>query len=690
MANFRHIFSIVLALLSLCPACLLSALGQRPDKVYVCGKNFCKPFSIAGIGAIRFNDSTMLVGARRFHNADLDSLAFQRPASAYLDAVGQTETVKAAAGAALLDITRRTGEVETATRNVYSAWYMLNVAGLPFTVTTSLDSALMGTRLVVVSSVVSDTTFTAAELQQLSRWVNDGGKLVLIATTPGEGSALTQLVGYGSARDFSQRKQVAWNMALDDKPEFGYIDTDEEQTIIVGRNSALRSYHFQDLTETADTLATTTYGSDLWVVAVRHRVGSGTVYSYGFPWALTVQQAQLGKDSYKRTNNNHYEPSADAVALQLRSIYCHEQQPAVWKFTIPDGYESVLIPTHDCDSKTALDSMYFMSEYEKSLGASCHYFITTHYYAEPQDTGEVRLGEGYTPERVPKVRQLLSDGHTVGSHSIGHFPDFSVAARFPMTVTTRDDYHALYSNRTQQTTGGSTWAEVVLSKLILEGDLGNHVQSFRTGHLCMNDSIPHAEQIGGYHFASCYTAHDMRSEFPFQERLGNVAEGSFNGVLEMPLHFSDVFNSKGDEKMGAGNWQEKVEIWKGIHKKLAANYAPGIVLIHPNRKWKMEAEKMLVDTYDHDRVGIYNFEAYGRFWNTRSATGFTYGFDASRNVITIRLDRELDDYGLLPFAIEGLSAGSLPAVHLTSPDNVVVAIGQLKPTAVTGRYICVF
>lgn len=679
--------TLLLILCCLFLSVLQPAKAQAPQNIYICGKDFCKPFPLGSVSHIRPYNNSTLVNARRYNNADIDSITFTKPSSTFLDNIGKTETLTPTAGAAVLDITQRTGEDEKSKRNAYSAWYMLTVAGMPFTVTTNLSEALSSSRLVVVSSVIDATTFSASELQEISSWVDKGGVLVLSAAIPNGNTTLANLVGYDSAKDFNQRKEITWNTELSYKPEFDYIDTDEERTIIIGKNDSIRCYHFTNLHEGTDTLATMKDGQ--WYMALRHLQGNGVVYSYGIPWGLLIQQVQLGKDSYKRTNNNHFEPSADVITLQLRSIYCHQGSPAVWKFTIPDGYESLLIPTHDCDSKTALDSMYFMSEYEKELGASCHYFITTHYYPEPQDSGEVRLGEGYTADRIPKIKQLLTDGHTVGSHSIGHFPDFSVMERFPMTVTTRDQYHALYSNRTKSTTGGSTWAEVVLSKQILEVDLNNSVKSFRTGHLCMNDSIPLAEQIGNYKFASCYTAHDMKSEFPFQERLGNVAEGEFNGVLEMPLHFSDVFNSKADTKMSEDNWREKVEIWKGIHPKLAANYAPAIILIHPNREWKMDAEKMLVDTYDRSKIGIYNFEAFGNFWNVRSQTGFSYGYDSSANTITIRLDKELDDYGLLPFAIEGIDDSHLPTVHLTSPDNKVVAIGQIKKIA-NGRYLCIF
>lgn len=96
----------------------------------------------------------------------------------------------------------------------------------------------------------------------------------------------------------------------------------------------------------------------------------------------------------------------------------------------------------------------------------------------------------------------MSQGHTVGSHSIGHFPDFSKSERFPLNVVTEEEYAltADHDETTGITTGGSTWAEIVLSKQILERDLGNNVRSFRSGHLCVNKHIPEALSIGDYDF----------------------------------------------------------------------------------------------------------------------------------------------------------------------------------------------
>lgn len=77
----------------------------------------------------------------------------------------------------LLDITQRNGEDENGSsgRNVYSARYMLELAGFPFAVTASLDSALSVSDALLISSPVTDSTFTAGEVAAIRAWVGQGG-----------------------------------------------------------------------------------------------------------------------------------------------------------------------------------------------------------------------------------------------------------------------------------------------------------------------------------------------------------------------------------------------------------------------------------------------------------------------------------------------------------------------------------
>lgn len=188
----------------------------------------------------------------------------------------------------------------------------------------------------------------------------------------------------------------------------------------------------------------------------------------------------------------------------------------------------------------------------------------------------------------------------------------------------------------------------MLSKQIIEEDLGNRVRTFRSGHLCMNKNIPQVLAEGGYDFSTCYSASDVLSEFPFRERIENNWTGD-HGVLQMPLHISDVMY---DAPMSEENWMDKPAIWLDVLGKLAGNYAPAILLIHPNREWKMLAEKMLVERMDRSRIGLWNLEAWGDFWLAREKMDFRYCYVADKATILIKPDDAENELETCLFALD--------------------------------------
>jgi len=85
--------------------------------------------------------------------------------------------------ACVLDMTRANREIEASIRNVYSAEYMLELAGMPSFTTSVLAEALKGSRMIVLSSELKKESFSAAQLDSLYAWVEDGGVLVSPALT---------------------------------------------------------------------------------------------------------------------------------------------------------------------------------------------------------------------------------------------------------------------------------------------------------------------------------------------------------------------------------------------------------------------------------------------------------------------------------------------------------------------------
>ena len=399
----------------------------------------------------------------------------------YLSGTGEPQTLKPCRRMALLDMTNLNKEDETSKRNVYSADYMLEVAGVPNFRTQYLGEATEGADMILLSSEVKKGSFSVSQLDSLIRWVEAGGVLVASCLSDPNGERkekLRQLFGVASVTKGKTRYTLNWSADHFADKELEYIDEEEERVVSLGRGKKRLGesimtcgYALADST-TAEVLARYDTGEN---AVVRHRLGRGTAYLFGFQWRDVIQRSQLNKDfEAQRIYSNAFEPSADVVPLFVRSVFAKHRKVGVWKFTIPDGYESLIIPTHDCDSRTSYDSMYYISQYERALDLKSHFFLTVHYF---RDAGY--LSDFYDDVTKEKARLLLADGHTVGSHSICHFPDFSVTDRFPLTVVTQDEYaaqahHENDSTSTGTTTGGSTWAEVVLSKQIIENDLQNH------------------------------------------------------------------------------------------------------------------------------------------------------------------------------------------------------------------------
>lgn len=589
--------------------------------------------------------------------ADIKRFAFDYINEATQDTTYiSTNDVVAQKHCVLLDLSQQNAHNEEEgehSRNVYSAQYLINLAGMPYAVATNVTEAIAQANMIVCASPFKQSTLTASEIQLLKKWVEQGGVFVAPAIT-NTNSHLCDLFGLESVAYSKERRAFTWREEYLHEQELSYFDEPEERTVSLGRArsttvESIKTYGYQPAT--AEAMA---YFDSTNVAAVlRHRIGQGVIYTFGILWRDVVQRSQLGKNTTAtRITSNGFEPSADIYAFFLRSLHAKINPVSVWKYTIPQGYESVLIPTHDCDSRTAYDEMYWVSEYEKSLGVSAHYFLTVHYF---RDQGY--LSDFYNAETKPKAQRLLVDGHTVGSHSVCHFPDFSNTNLFPATVVTKEAYAASahHDKAIGITQGGSTWAELGLSKLIIEDDLGNRVRSFRSGHLCMNKHMPMVQKAVGYTFSSCYASCNVLSQFPFHERMGNDWTGA-QGVLQIPLHISDVINAN---PMTDTAWNHAPDIWLKVLEKLQGNYAPTVLLIHPNRDWKMFAMRQLVEAMDREKVGLYNFEAYGDFWLAREKMSFDYTYLPDRKSVVVRINEPVEDTAACIFAVDIQSGSKL-------------------------------
>lgn len=589
---------------------------------------------------------------------------------------------------------------EVNNRNVYSAEYICEIAGVPYSRTYSLEEATASANVILITSPVKNSDISDKNYALLKDFVTNGGIIIMPRinnTSPNENikklSGISSIKGNGMD---SNRSLVTW---LDPSiPECSYFDDENEITYSLGRGVyssgtlAVISTQSYDLAtnEGAEALARYNNGEN---AVLKNLIGDGAVYTFGVEWKNVIQRSQNNKDpDAQRKASNAFEPSADIYSFFLRSVVVDQNDVAAWKFTVPDGYSAVLVPTHDCDSETSYNSMHFLSEYEKSLGLSAHYFLTVHYYRDPG-----YFSAFYNDVTREKAGLLFNDGHTVGSHSIGHFPDFSNAALFPMKVVTKDEYAATCTrglngdkeieddpeenqSGSQDTKGGSTWAEVILSRDIINEDFPGqaNVKAFRSGHLCFNENIPTALSEGEFQYTSCHSASDVLSEFPYFQRLwpdGNGYKGELTKVIQMPLHFSDVFHNEATP-FDEHHYKDRVEDWWNVFNKLKNNYASSILLIHPNREWKMWTQRELIDKFDREEVGLYNFQDYGDFWINRFGFDFLTSYDRKNKKVVIEVTK--DNYEKNPHLGIMIEVKEIPEMISIIDENGAVLPSSIK------------
>ena len=353
--------------------------------------------------------------------------------------------------AAILDVTTPNKESEALTRNVASAEYILEIAGLPSFTTTSCAEAVAGASLILISSPIlsgSKATFTTEETTMLIDYVKSGGIVVSPAIEGNMTDGLKELFGI-SGHSTTSKDYTSYTWIDLSRPDMIYFDTPEETTVSIGSISTVSA-----TVSTATPLAY--YGDDQEAIAITcNKLEQGAAYMCGFRWRDVVERLQLGKAMGVSGRSQSFSPYGDIPAFLIRAAITSHNPLTAWKFTSPGGYQSVLIPTHDCDSRTAYDEMHWMADYESSMGLNGHYFLTVHYFRQP-----LYLSQFYCDETLPAVRKLLEAGHTVGSHSVCHYPDFSITERFPMTPFTPESY-AEYATRDIETgiSTGSTLAE---------------------------------------------------------------------------------------------------------------------------------------------------------------------------------------------------------------------------------------
>jgi len=510
---------------------------------------------------------------------------------------------------AVLDLTARNGE--TGDKDIFSLNQALSVAGVPFKVTNDLPTATRSGMIVTTSYIAGDTFETESDRTALRDYVNNGG--ILVATNVSD-TSLAELFGITKGTRTDTRYTMSWQTGTGD-PGLKYFDDPNEQTVRFGNHRYLNVIPTRSF-GLAGGVALAKYDDGSNGV-VKNAYGLGQTYVLGFSFSDVILRSELNLDYQAQiTTSNGFEPTTDTFFLFLRAIYEDRMPAPVWKHTSPGSTGSTVVLSHDVDAQSSIGFMNTFAEAERQRGLSATYFITTRYIDDAQDTDYFDAG-------VDPVKDLLLKNRKLGSHSVGHFPDFQDETRFPEGApgNTRENYHP-YCNGQLVTTGGNVYGELEVSKHLLETVVGAPaISCFRSGYLLFNKKLINVLDALGYKYDSSFNANALLTNFPCLSRYDQSFSGAVSDVYEIPITISDSDLYETRLKMTADNYSLFVDCWIDVVRRNLGNFAMTVLLIHPTYDYKLRAQELFLDQLPVN-LRVTDMETFGAYWRERERFAF--------------------------------------------------------------------
>lgn len=484
------------------------------------------------------------------------------------------------------------------------------VSGLPFIITSDFVECL-DYGVILFSDFLNENFLNDTQKQQLTNYVENGGGVIFSGLNDPD---LFELAGLESASIGNGRHFMTFKSSQSD-PELRWIDEPYEREIKLGSGSGgiypTLAYHVSS----GEVFAL--YRNSNQAAMVRNQYGAGWVYTFGFAWRDVIIRNLLDRDfQANRYYSNSFEATADVFMLMIRGIVAKIIPNTVWLSPAPYDSKAVFIITHDVCSHTAHIFSNDFAQMEYNRGISATYNITTHQFIDDIN------GDNYS-SHIPQMKLLLHKNHVIGSHSYGHFPDFGMEEVFPVgeSVPSFKDYHPHFSTEEGRTVGGTVYGELGVSKKLLETDLNIEVKMHRSGHLVVNPEQYRILDELGYKYSSSFTSADLLTAFPFYAHLHRGMNEPQLPIIEIPLTISDVFGSQG-AAIDEFNWLDKAKLWLSVLNSYANNNSFTNLLVHPNRKYKLDA---IVYVLDHMPTDVYPMEltAYAEFWKAKEQIRFS-------------------------------------------------------------------
>jgi hypothetical protein len=537
--------------------------------------------------------------------------------------------------------------------------HALREMGIPFFVTTDLNRALQHP-LLIIYPTVDGTTFTAAQIQALTRYVS-GGKSVFAVNIFAGG--LRDLFGF-SAYTPSKRRYFV-NFVADADPALRYINRPEELQTRLGDPHAGDIYWTNGYASDGSSQIIARF-DDGSAAVLRKKVGSGFAYLAGLNLEDTVLRSQIDRDyDAQRHYVNAFEPGADVWLLFLRAWYESREPDAVRLSTIPDGQSSVLLLSHDVDWENSFAPMVDYARMESQHHARSSFMIQTNYVTDYSSRSF------FYGKNLEYLKQVYALGSSIGSHSVIHSMGFN-----HFSLGTGDETFATYrpANTGRETaTGADVFGEVRVSKELIDGLLTGHDSIlFRSPGLRIPDALPEALQRCGYLFDSSFTADDVLSNFPYPLPLDLGFEED-SGIDEFPIAIEDT------EPPPALPLPQRVPQALAVIRANAENEAINVVLIHSNEAGaKLRAEEQILEQLP-PTVTATDLLSYAEFWRARNLLRWSFAPESNSGVtLSVQADTPVEGITFeFQRAIASVSSNS-GAAPTVLPDHRRIVLPSLS------------
>lgn len=508
-------------------------------------------------------------------------------------------------GVAILDLSERNDETNDA--RLFSVEHTCKVVGVPFIITQ--DPAIADNyKMVFCTSALREQTFSEEEEGDLIDYVNNGGLLLAPRV---EDEDLFELFGVDGYTPSNARYTMTWDNTnpVNDKV-LRWINEPEEQTISLGRDTYDAIY--KTLGYSPTTATALAHFVDGTAAAVWNNYGDGKAVTIGISIKEIVLRNQINRDyEAQRISSNGFEPTSDAFFLFVRGLYTDKVPYTVWKHTSPGNSAATVMVTHDIDSSTGMDTLRNFVDYQKNNNIEATYNVTVRYFDD-------ELMSPFYLDQQNTMEYIKNNGQSFGSHSVGHFFDFADEDVFPIGEpgNTQSDYNPY--NDGDITVGGTVYGECGVSKNVLEEDINVAIRTFRAGHLAYPKYLVDVLEDLGYEYNTTHSAADVLTNFPYQNKKGRSFSGARSSVYELPVTISDVFHS---DPISITNYLDKANIWLDVTLKNRANGAPSVLLIHPNRGYKLAGMAYYLEALPND-IYIEEIGRFGDYWKAREALTF--------------------------------------------------------------------